>query len=153
MHLTIEYRIAMAQRADRQRQAEQSAISRRQIMSARANITDDGRGMVPVACTLTPADLAVQGGRWERLAAWALTERAETVHGLRLSFHPGPGTEEELRQLAAVENECCRWASWTVQTRGEHLVLDIRSAGEGIAALHSMFTSLRQAPASSAHSG
>ena len=33
-------------------------------------------GTVPVACALTPADLAAQGARWERLAARAMTERA-----------------------------------------------------------------------------
>jgi hypothetical protein len=103
-------------------------------------------GAEPVACTLTPAGLAEQSGRWERLAAQALTERAETEHGLRLSFRPEPGTEEELRQLVAVENECCRWASWTVDTYAGQIVLDARSAGGGVAALHSLFAGLHPAP-------
>ena len=42
-------------------------------------------------------------GRWERIAARALTERAETEHGLRLAFRPQPGAEEE--QLVTVENK------------------------------------------------
>lgn len=100
-------------------------------------------GIAPVACSLTPTDLAGQSARWERLAARALTERAETEHGLRLSFRPEPGAEEELRRLAAAENECCRWAKWTVGTHAGQIVLDVRSAGDGIAALHSMFTGLR----------
>lgn len=115
-------------------------------MNTHTNTTGDGRDTVPVACTLTPADLAAQSSRWERFAARALTERTETADGLRLSFRLGPGTQEALRRLAAVENQCCRWASWTVETRAGHVVLDIRSTGEGIAALHSMFTSLRPAP-------
>ena len=41
---------------------------------------------VPVACTLTPADLAAQAGRWQRLMARTMTERAETADGLRMSF-------------------------------------------------------------------
>ena len=111
-------------------------------MTTRQRTTEDDDGAVPVACTLTAAGLAEQGGRWERLAARALTERAQTEHGLRLSFRPEPGAEEELRRLVAVENECCRWAEWTVQTRAGQIVLDVRSTGEGIAALHSMFTGL-----------
>ncbi len=81
-----------------------------------------------------------------RLAARALIERAETEHGLRLSFRPEPGAEEELRQLVAVENECCRWARWTVDTRAGQIVLDARSSGDGISSLHNMFTGLHPSP-------
>jgi len=108
--------------------------------------TEADIGTAPVACTLTEAGLAEQTGRWERLAARALTERAQTEHGLRLCFRPEPSAEQELRQLVSVENECCRWASWTVRTHAGQIVLDVRSAGEGIAALHNMFTSLQPAP-------
>ena len=103
-------------------------------------------GAVPVACALTPADLAAQGDRWERLAARAMTERAETPYGLRICLRPEPGAEEELRKLVAVENECCPWAAWTVETSDAKIVLDVRSTAEGIATLHSMFTSLPSAP-------
>jgi hypothetical protein len=108
--------------------------------------TEADAGSAPVACTLTAADLAQQSGRWERLAARALTERAQTEHGLRLSFHPEPGAEEELRQLVAIENECCRWASWTVHASAGQIVLDASSTGDGIAALHDMFTGLDPTP-------
>jgi hypothetical protein len=94
----------------------------------------------PVACTLTSADLAAQGRRWERLAARAMTERAETADGLRMSFRPEPGAEEELRALVATENECCRWADWKVEADGGQIVLAVRAAGDGITALHGMFT-------------
>jgi uncharacterized membrane-anchored protein len=96
-------------------------------------------GTVPVACTLTPAHLAAQAGRWERLMARAMTKRTETADGVRLSFRPETGTEEELRALVAVENECCAWAAWTVGTGEETITLDVRSAGDGVATLHGMF--------------
>jgi hypothetical protein len=105
--------------------------------------TEENGGTVPVACTLTTANLAAQGGRWERLAARAMTERAQTAHGLRLVFRPEPGAEQELRALVAVETECCPWADWTVRTGDGQVVLDVRSAGAGIAALRAMFTSLQ----------
>ena len=93
----------------------------------------------PVACTLAVADLVAQGERWKQLMARALTGRAETADGLRLSFRPGPGTEDELRALVAVETECCSWATWTVEPVSGAIVLDVRSADEGVATLHAMF--------------
>jgi hypothetical protein len=96
----------------------------------------------PVACTLSSADLAAQGRRWERLAARALTGRTETADGLRMSFRPEPGVEAELRALVAVENECCRWADWAVSVRDGQVVLAVRAAGDGVGALHAMFTGI-----------
>ena len=100
----------------------------------------------PVACSLSRAGLAEQAGRWESLAARAMTGREQTGHGIRVTFRPGPGTEEELRALADVESRCCPWAAWTVHADGTRLVLDVRSSGDGVAALHAAFTGLRAAP-------
>jgi hypothetical protein len=93
----------------------------------------------PVACTLGSSDLTAQAGRWEQLIARAMTERTETADGLRLSFRSEPGVEEELRRLVAVEQECCAWAAWAVDTSAGAPVLDVRSTGPGIATLHGMF--------------
>ncbi|MGO8957121.1 MAG: hypothetical protein ACLQFR_07115 [Streptosporangiaceae bacterium] len=114
---------------------------------AAADSTDDGTGAAPIACSLTTADLAAQSGRWQRLAARALIERAETSHGLRICFRPEAGVEAELRDLVAVENQCCRWADWAVETSAGQVAVDVRSSGEGITALHGMFTGLRNPPA------
>ena len=103
-------------------------------------------GPVPVACALGSADLAAQHSRWEQLAARAMTGRAETADGLRLWFRREPGAEEQLRALAAVENECCPWAVWTVRADAGQILLDVHSASaEGIAALHGMFAGRRSA--------
>jgi len=93
----------------------------------------------PVACTLTPADLAARGERWQRLIARAMTERAETTYGLRICFRPE--AEEELRALVAVETECCPWATWTVERDAGTIVLDVRSTAVGVATLANMFAS------------
>jgi MerR family transcriptional regulator, copper efflux regulator len=92
---------------------------------------------VPIACTLTPADLAGQARRWQRLLGRALTGRTETADGLRLRFRPEG--ETELRALAAVESECCPWARWTVTPGPGEVTLDVRAPGEGAAVLHEMF--------------
>ena len=103
--------------------------------------TGETGGTTPVACTLTSADLAAQGKRWDQLMARAMTGRAMTAYGLRISFRPEPGAEEALRTLIAVENECCPWATWAVEKDAGTIVLDVRSTAEGIAVLHGMFTS------------
>ena len=92
---------------------------------------------IDIACALGAADLAAQRRRWEQLMARALTGRAETPDGLRLSFRPE--AEDELRALVAVETGCCAWAAWTVEPTAGAIMLDVRSAGEGIPAVHSMF--------------
>ena len=92
---------------------------------------------IDIACTLTAGDLAAQHRRWEQLMAQALTGRAETPDGLRLSFRPE--AEDELRALVAIETGCCAWAAWTVEPTAGAIVLDVRSAGEGIATVHAMF--------------
>ncbi|MGD0245654.1 MAG: hypothetical protein ABSB59_35750 [Streptosporangiaceae bacterium] len=96
---------------------------------------------VPIACTLTPAGLAGQTRRWRRLLAQALTARAATADGLRLRFRPE--AEAELRALAGVEAGCCPWATWTIEAggveAGGEVILDVRAAAEGVAALHGMF--------------
>ena len=50
-----------------------------------------------------------------------------------------------LRTLVATETECCRWAAWAVETNAGATVLDVRSTGPGIAALHGMFRPAGQA--------
>jgi hypothetical protein len=117
-------------------------------MTMHQTTTEQHADTVPVTCTLTSADLAAQGGRWEQLATRAMTGRAETAHGLRLFFRAEPGAEEELRALVAVEIECCPWADWTVETNDQQIVLDVHSITaasitSGIATLHGMFTSLQ----------
>jgi len=112
-------------------------------MTTHQTTTEQNADNVPVACTLTSPGLAAQSERWEQLATRAMTGRAETAHGLRLFFRPEPGAEEELRALVAVENECCPWADWTVETNDEQIVLDVHSTAAGIATLHGMFTNLQ----------
>jgi hypothetical protein len=115
------------------------------IMTTSQTTSGQAGGTVPVACTLTSAGLAAQAGRWERLMARAMTECTQTSDGLRMSFRPEPGVEEELRRLVAVETKCCPWATWTVETNAGATVLDVRSADPGIAALHGMFPPVQAA--------
>ena len=94
-------------------------------------------------CTLTSDELATRGERWRALGA---ADVADLQNGLRLGF-PAE-VEAELRELAQLERECCAFARWDVTTNGGRAVLEITADGEAIAAVQSMFGSLRQGAAS-----
>ena len=86
----------------------------------------------PIACTLTQDELGTQQTRWRALP---FASREETEDGIRLSFHDDDGVREELDALVAIERRCCAWATWQL----DGTVLDVRSTGDGVTALHGMF--------------
>lgn len=90
----------------------------------------------PVACTLGSPMLGVQVKRWTKLYAAGGIKRIETEDGLRVSFARKPTVEKELRDLVAVEIECCRWADWRIESRAEDLTLSITSTGDGVDVIH-----------------
>ena len=95
-----------------------------------------------VACTLIDTDLKTQRERWLNLGGNFGLGRYETDDGLRLTFKDHTAVEAELQALVAVENECCSWAAWSIERDEDGaLVMAARAQGEGIAALHGMFTS------------
>jgi hypothetical protein len=94
-----------------------------------------------VACTLRDTSLKTQRERWINLGENFAIAREETADGLRLTFKDHPAVAAELQVLVQVENECCSWATWSVEHDQEDaLVMTARSQGKGIATLHRMFT-------------
>jgi hypothetical protein len=96
-----------------------------------------------VSCTLTNNDRGTRRERWRRIAADGVGGVVETPTGLRLVFRSSAPVARELGELAELERECCAFATWTVREDGAHLVLDVDSEGEGLAALHAMFEDFR----------
>ena len=92
-----------------------------------------------IACTLSSTALASRRERWGRLIAESGLGRETTPDGMRLRFRADPRATAELSALASAERDCCAWADWSVE-RGDELTLHVRSAGNGVAALHTMFT-------------
>ena len=92
--------------------------------------------MEPVACTLGSSELGTQVERWKRLYAETGFGRTETDEGLRVHFRRSQETERELAALVTVERECCKWAEWKLEADEDDLILEITSAGDGIAVIH-----------------
>lgn len=109
--------------------------------------SDDRQDAQPkpsVACTLNQQDLKQRAERWQALARRAGGHVARTDRGLRLTFSAGLGVAAELDELAELERDCCAFASWSVSSAGDLIVLDIAADDEvAVAAVQAMFDSLR----------
>lgn len=93
-----------------------------------------------IACTLNGKNLKRQHERWIALRESFGLGRHEVMDGVRLTFEDHAEVEAELKALVAVENDCCAWATWTVERGADGtIVMAARSEGDGIATLHTMF--------------
>jgi hypothetical protein len=92
-----------------------------------------------IACSLDPAQLADRRCTWEALARVALKELRPTADGVELVYALSEEVERVLHQLARLETKCCSFAEWRVSRRGDDLVLDVTSGGDGVRAVHALF--------------
>jgi hypothetical protein len=97
----------------------------------------------PVACSLGQADLARRADRWRALAGRALLRVSPTPRGLLLVFGAGPGVADELEALAALERDCCAFATWSLRADGSEITLEVSGDGdEAVGTIQSMFAAL-----------
>jgi hypothetical protein len=100
--------------------------------------------MTTIACSLNQDDLDSRRQRWHALAARALIARETTRRGLRLVFAATDGVEAELRELAELERDCCRFATWDVRPGPRGVVLDVAGIeDEAVPAVQAMFATLQ----------
>jgi len=92
-----------------------------------------------IACSLNADEMPERRRRWGVLLEGALLERTEIPAGVRLVLATGDGVEEELRALAALERDCCAFASFDVRAAAGRIALEITSSGYGVAAVRELF--------------
>jgi hypothetical protein len=102
-------------------------------------MTETTHDATTIACSLDPAQLTDRRAAWEALAQVALKELRPTVDGVQLVYASSQEAERVLHQLAQLERECCSFAHWRVGQRGDELVLDVTSEGDGVSAVHALF--------------
>jgi hypothetical protein len=98
------------------------------------------RELPVIACSLTAGELPERRRRWRALLDGRLVERSEIPGGVRLELADGDGVVQELQELAALERECCAFASFEVRTVGERVRLDVTSSEAGVEAVRELFT-------------
>lgn len=84
-----------------------------------------GRGELPVACTLGPTDGAERRRRWQRLHQMAAPTTQVADGQLQVQYRPGPGVREELQDLATAEQACCPFVDWKVVDHAAGPVLEV----------------------------
>jgi hypothetical protein len=93
---------------------------------------------LPIACSLSSADLADRAQAWSRLVnGWAVA-RAPIDDGVQINFRPAPGLIESLRELVALESECCPWMNMRL-TEDPGIQLRVTGPGDTAGELRRMF--------------
>jgi hypothetical protein len=97
------------------------------------------RELPVIACSLNPDQLPERQHRWRALLDRALLDRTAIPAGARLVLASGDGVERELEELAALERECCAFASFEVREAAGRVMLDVTSSPDGVAAVRELF--------------
>jgi hypothetical protein len=83
-----------------------------------------------IACSLTGAERTQRAQRWQALGRYDVEP---LDNGIRLAF--ANDVEHDLRELAALERECCAFADWEVSGNAIAVTAD---TAEGVAAVHAL---------------
>jgi MerR family transcriptional regulator, copper efflux regulator len=87
------------------------------------------RGL-PIACSLDASQMAERTERWQALAEHALISAEQTEGGVRQCYRGGVAIEAELRELVALEAECCPFLDLRVERAEAELRLEISGPPE-----------------------
>jgi len=85
---------------------------------------------LPIACTLGADELAERTARWRDLADRALIAAEPTPTGARQRYRATDGVESELRELVALERECCAFLGLRLEVRDDEVILEVSGPPE-----------------------
>jgi hypothetical protein len=85
---------------------------------------------LPIACSLDAEQLAERKERWRALAEHALISAERTDEGVRQRYRGGAAIEAELRDLVALEGECCPFLDLQVERVDAETWLDVSGPPE-----------------------
>jgi hypothetical protein len=85
---------------------------------------------LPIACSLGPDELAGRAQEWRELAQRALIEADRTEAAAVQRYRRKPGVEAKLRELVALEAECCPFLDFALTQDGDEIVLTVGGPAE-----------------------
>ena len=94
---------------------------------------------LPKACSLTPEEGAGRAAEFRALAKRSLRTRERSEGEVVLSFAPGPGTLDQVEDLARRERECCPFLDLAVSASERGVTLAIAAAPADRAALDAFY--------------
>lgn len=101
-----------------------------------------GSSPLPLACTLGPDDGRSRLLRWQRLHEAADPVARLEAGRLEVRYQPGAGVLAELADLAAAEQGCCSFGTWSVTEMEGQPVLHVVSPAdtpEAVAPIAALF--------------
>lgn len=84
----------------------------------------------PIACSLAGSAMGDRFQIWRELARRALLGRERHPEGLVLRYRRGPGVEDELRRLVALEADCCAFLTFDLAPQERQLRLTVTGPAE-----------------------
>ena len=91
-----------------------------------------------MVCTLDADEMPGRVADW-RATLGAATAREETPAGVRLRFDRTTTDVAALAGLAAAENDCCRWATFTITIGPDELTMDVTGSSTARQSIVSMY--------------
>lgn len=92
----------------------------------------------PVACTLEPSAMPGRIDDWQRLLAHA-TERTPIPGGSSVAFPVDPALTAELVEVAAAEQDCCSFFTFTLRITSDAVRLEVTAPAEAAPVVAAVF--------------
>jgi hypothetical protein len=99
-----------------------------------ADMTDQ-----PIACTLPVTQVPGRLALVDSLAGDALIDHAPIDGGVRWRFRDAPGIERRVRELAALESECCGFLTFQIARDADAITVEITGAEEARPVIEEFF--------------
>jgi DNA-binding transcriptional MerR regulator len=97
-----------------------------------------GAPETPVACTLDAGDQPARLAEWTDLLA-RVEDREPVDGGLRLRFPSSPQLAARVADLAAREQDCCAFLTFTLRLTGAALELDVTAPSDAAGVVEDLF--------------
>src|SRR5690348_11653661 len=94
---------------------------------------------IPIACTLTSAELRERRAETAAIAHRSLLFRRPVEHGEQLFFAAGTATEAALQAVVAAEAECCPFLTLDLRRTGDALELTVTGPDEAAPIIAELF--------------
>jgi hypothetical protein len=93
---------------------------------------------LPIACTLSGAELASRVAEIRALGEHALLDATEAPGRAVLTFRPDADVRERLEAIVAAESECCAFLDFDLERGAEAAVLTISAPNGGSEVVHEL---------------
>ena len=93
---------------------------------------DDVNLNTPIACTLSNEQRAKQTKDFHATLSPHVLSSETLLDGAWISFRNIPSVRESLRQLVALDDDCCKFLDHRIEENAHQIILITRSHGEGI---------------------